>query len=115
MSKIIHTLYTVQHRGFTIFIYISYTLLFLAAIGISHYAPQYLNAMDYYVKIYVCLFLIIRFNPFSKIQFTELDRKVAFSAGLFILTTTAFAEYFAKISSKTTKYVKKQIKTNFKN
>ena len=112
MSKMNRTLYSIQDRGFTIFIYISYLLLFLAAIGLSHYAPQYLNEMDYYVKIYVCLFLIIRFNPFSRIKFTELDRKVAFSAGLFILTTTAFAQYFAKISSKTTKYVKDKIKTN---
>ena len=114
MSKINRTLYAVQDRGFTIFIYISYALLFLTALGFSHYAPQYLNGMDYYVKIYVCLFLILRFNPFRRVKFTELDRKVAFSAGLFILTTTAFAQYFAKISYKTSKYVKNRI-TSLKN
>ena len=110
MSKINQTLYTIQERGFAMFIYISYLLLFLTALGLSHYAPQYLSAMDYYVKIYVCLFLIIRFNPFRHIKFTELDRKVAFSAGLFILTTTILDQYFIKITSKTTKYIKKQLK-----
>jgi hypothetical protein len=35
------------------------------------------------------LFLIIRFNPFRKVQFTELDGRIAFSAGVFLLATTA--------------------------
>ena len=35
-----------------------------------------------------------RFNPLrEKPEFTELDRKIAFSAGLFILTTTALNQY----------------------
>jgi hypothetical protein len=59
--------------------------------------------MDYYVKIYVCLFLIWRFNPLrSNIQFTELDRKIAFSAGVFILTTTALNQYLDDVK----KYIK---------
>jgi hypothetical protein len=109
MSNISDTLYKIQEKGFKMFIYISYFLLFLTVVGLSQYAPQYIKEIDYYVKIYVCLFLIIRFNPFQNIQFTELDRKVAFSAGLFILTTTAFTQYFEKISSKTSKYVRDKI------
>ena len=35
-----------------------------------------------------------RFHPFrTNYEFTDLDRKIAFSAGLFILTTTALNEY----------------------
>jgi hypothetical protein len=94
------TLYKVQDRGFIIFIYVSYFLIIIAALGFSQLAPKYLYEMDYYVKMYVCIFLIIRFNPFRKIEFTELDRKIAFSAGLFILTTTAIAQYFDKIIAK---------------
>ena len=91
-----------QDRFFTIFIYTSYFLIIIAALGLSQIAPRYLNDMDYYVKIYVCLFLIIRFNPFRhRVEFTELDRKIAFSAGLFILTTTAIEKYVTKITKKT--------------
>ena len=57
--------------------------------GISSKAPQYLDDLQYYVKIYVSLFLIYRFNPFRRVKFTGLDAKVAFSAGVFLLTTTA--------------------------
>jgi hypothetical protein len=39
-----------------------------------------------------------RFNPLrEKYEFTELDRKIAFSAGLFILTTTALNQYLDQL------------------
>ena len=35
-----------------------------------------------------------RFNPLrTHYEFTDLDRKIAFSAGMFILTTTALNQY----------------------
>jgi hypothetical protein len=38
-----------------------------------------------------------RFNPLREnYEFTDLDRKIAFSAGVFILTTTALNEYLVK-------------------
>jgi hypothetical protein len=104
------SLQKIQERAFNIFICVSYLLIFATAFGFSKYAPQYLSDMDYYVKIYICLFLIIRFNPFRTIKFTNLDRKIAFSAGLFILTTTVLAQYFIKISKTTKNYLESKIK-----
>jgi hypothetical protein len=61
-------------------------------------APKYLDIMDYYIRIYICLFLIWRFNPLREnYEFTKLDRKIAFSAGLFILTTTALNQYLEQL------------------
>jgi hypothetical protein len=83
-------LYEYQNNFFNIFIAVSYILIILSFLGLSNTAQIYLNTMDYYIRIYICLFLIWRFNPFRKLdKFTDLDRKIAFSAGLFILTTTA--------------------------
>jgi len=88
------TLHTIQEYFFTCFIYISYILLFVSSFGLSNSAPIYIEKMDYYVRIYVCLFLLWRFNPFRKVTvFTNLDKKIAFSAGLFILTTTILKQY----------------------
>jgi len=39
--------------------------------------------------LYISLFLIYRFNPFRRVKFTGLDAKIAFSAGVFLLGTTA--------------------------
>jgi len=91
-------LHEAQSKFFSLFIYLSYVLLFISALGISEMQPNYyLDTMDYYIRIYICLFLMWRFNPLrEKPEFTELDRKIAFSAGAFILTTTALNQYLVK-------------------
>jgi cytochrome c biogenesis protein CcdA len=91
-------LHHLQENFFTVFIFTTYILLILSAFGLSSSAPQYLHYLDYYVSIYICLFLIWRFNPLrSKYEFTELDRKIAFTSGLFIFTTTALNKYLLDI------------------
>jgi hypothetical protein len=86
LSKKLHDL---QDRLFNVFIFISYLSYGLLLLGISTNAPKYLESLDSIVQIYISLFLIVRFNPFRKIVFTDLDRKIGFSAGLFLFTTTA--------------------------
>ena len=89
-----------QEKMFDIFIAISYLLIFISFLGFSS-ASLYLDNLDYYVRIYICLFLLWRFNPFRKIDtFTNLDRKIAFSAGVFILTTTALHQYLLDVKNK---------------
>jgi len=91
-------LHEAQSNFFNIFIYITYALLFISALGISQTAPKYLDSMEYYIRIYICLFLMWRFNPLrEKYEFTDLDRKIAFSAGAFILTTTALNQYLEQL------------------
>ena len=85
LSKHIHDF---QNTAFNIFIATSYILYICIALGLTATAPQYLKTLDYYIKIYISLFLIYRFNLFRDVNFTDLDRKVAFSAGLFLFSTT---------------------------
>jgi hypothetical protein len=82
-------LHSFQTQVFSFILYLTWILYFAIAFGLSANAPQYLNDMQYYVKIYVSFFLILRFNPFRRVRFTTLDAKIAFSAGMFLLTTTA--------------------------
>jgi hypothetical protein len=96
----------IQDKLFNIFIVFSYVIIFISFFGFSDSAPKYLENVDYYFRIYICLFLIWRFNPFRKIyKFTDLDRKIAFSAGLFILTTTALNNYVVDAKNKVQKIV----------
>lgn len=106
----IHRLLTsIQTTIFNYVVFISYILFFLIAFGLSAKAPQYLDSLQYYVKIYISLFLIYRFNPFRHVKFTELDRKVAFSSGLFLFTTTAINQiiqaYIKEIGGFINKYI----------
>jgi len=82
-------LYLIQKHGFSVIIYLTWVLYFAILLGLSANAPQYLDDLQYYVKMYVSLFLIVRFNPFTRVRFNELDGKIAFSAGVFLITTTA--------------------------
>ena len=104
------SLYHFQDKLFTIFIYVSYILIILSALGLSQTAPEYLKSLDYYVRIYICLFLMWRFNPLrSSYEFTELDRKIAFSAGAFILTTTALNQYLEYAKDKVKNLILKDV------
>lgn len=96
-----HQLLNLQERLFDIIIYISYLLVILSFFGLSQSAPKYLNTVDYYIRIYICLFLMWRFNPLrTYYEFTNLDRKIAFSAGAFIFTTTILNQYLASVKQK---------------
>ena len=89
-----NTLHKYQERLFDLIIYTSYFLIIVSALGLSESAPRYLANLDYYIRVYICLFLMWRFNPLrTHYEFTDLDRKIAFSAGAFILTTTALNQY----------------------
>jgi hypothetical protein len=98
--------YKFQDIFFSIFIIISYGVIILSALGVLHGYPNLFIQLDLYMKIYICLFLIIRFNPIQvwifnkKIIFTDLDRKISFTAGLIILTTTVIKEYILKFKNK---------------
>jgi len=90
-----------QERIFDITIYISYALIILSYLGVSRYNPAFLDDINNYTRIYICLFLLWRFNPFRHLdKFTNLDRKIAFSAGVFILTTTVLNNYLTTFTNK---------------
>jgi len=78
----------VQNNMFDLFRVLTWLLYFLILFGITATAPEYLDDLNYYVEIYVSLFLIYRFNPFRNVKFTELDVKITFAAGIFLLLTT---------------------------
>lgn len=65
-------------------------VLFL--IGIFQNKPLILVRFNFVVKIILALFLIYRFNKYrkTKIHFTELDRKVCYSLGIYIIIISFF-------------------------
>tara|TARA_B100000927_G_scaffold137031_2_gene110633 strand:- start:32369 stop:32692 length:324 start_codon:yes stop_codon:yes gene_type:complete len=72
----------------------SYVLYFFAMLGISSLAPQYLSRLRIFLKIYVALLLIYFYNPltYKEKKFTDFDRKLAFSAGIFLLLSTTIVD-----------------------
>lgn len=89
------TFYNTAHNFLKIFGNITKTLFILLFIGILqpigstnlNYIESFFFYVSFYVKILIALFLMYRFNDWRvhKIKFTELDRKVCYSAGTFII------------------------------
>jgi hypothetical protein len=95
-----------QEHVFDIVFVILYLLMVVAALGFSADSQKYIEQLDHYIKIYVCLFLIWRFNPLrSEYNFTKLDAKIAFTAGFFVLTTTSLNAYLTDLKNSTTKLI----------
>ena len=86
------TFFYLHNLLITMFIYITYSILLIYTLGFFDKGKEYLTILDSYMKIYVSIFLIIRFNPFSNNKFNDLDRKFAFTSGMLILSTTAIAQ-----------------------
>jgi hypothetical protein len=100
-----------QEYFFDIILNITYILIIIIALGLSQIAPTYLQTLNYYIKLYISLFLIWRFNPFRNVNtFTTLDIKIAFNAGLFIVTTTFLQDLLSKIPND---YVKNKLNNIF--
>ena len=84
--------------------YLTIILYLIAFIGLSFNAPKYLLLLQEIMKIYISIILILRFNPFYKIEFNknnyEFDRKIAFASGIFLLLTTGLSTYINNILNK---------------
>ncbi len=85
----------IQLHTFNIVLIVTWVLYIIIALGISAKAPEYLDDLQYYVKLYVSLFLIWRFNPLRRIKVTHLDVKIGFSAGVFLLATTFIGQFMS--------------------
>jgi hypothetical protein len=98
-------LHRFQNRMYDIVVYITWLLYIAIALGLSANAPEYLDDLQNFIKLYVSLFLIYRFNPFRRVRFTGLDAKIAFSAGVFLFATTAINNVLHNYLSELKQYI----------
>ena len=100
LSYIIENKY--HHKFFEYMLYASYVLFVVAFSGVYSIDPSYMSLLNSIIKYYVCIFLLIRFNPYTEddrhySEERKFDRKIVFSAGIFLLLTTGITEYTSYI------------------
>ena len=88
-----YELTAIQNYTFIAVTVLSYLLYFLLLLGVST-TPRYYDSIRTIVQVYISLFLIWRFNPFRQTQFNYLDKRIAFSAGVFLLSTSIITDIF---------------------
>lgn len=81
---------------FFVMLYILYFLYFLLFLGFEYLDIfEYISTINICVRLYVCGFLMIRFNPFRSIKvFNEFDRRIVFSSAIFLLTTIGITDLY---------------------
>ena len=82
---------------------ISFVFFFL---GILNSNVDIILQIAFVVKVLIALFLIYRFNNWrsEKVQFTDLDRKSAYSAGTFILLIS-FSDIIVQYTDEIRSYI----------
>lgn len=68
----------------------SFLLYIIVLFGVGGYAPQYLEVLKSFLRIYIGSLLVINYNPYTYInrKFGEFDRQLVFSSGIFLLLTS---------------------------
>jgi hypothetical protein len=71
--------------------YLSIILILATYTGVIYINPEYTLVLHNFIVYYVCIILLVRFNPFIKknplASYVEFNRNVAFTAGIILLTT----------------------------
>lgn len=82
-----------EDNFFKVVIGFSYLLIIASFFNVSVINDANQHIFQTYFRLYICVSLLIRFNPFVKRTFNSLDRKIAFSAGLLLITSTVLEKY----------------------
>lgn len=81
-----------HEKIYLFFYYLAWIMYIFSIIGISSFGLNFFQEVQHYLRIYISLFLIIKFNPWGIVskygKISNFDRIIAFQAGIFILTTT---------------------------
>ena len=90
---------------FFIGIFVTYVLIISLIFGFAgNSTGEYLSTLNFFMKIYVCILIIYRFNPFVKSKFTDFDKRLVFSSSIFLLSTVTIEEFF-KYFDKANKFI----------
>lgn len=73
-----------------------YAVYFVLFFGIINIDPEYINDLRWAMQVFVCVFLIYRFNPLKTHVLKPYDAKIIFSSALFLLVNTGLVELFER-------------------
>ena len=86
---------------------LSFVLYLLVFFGVGGFAPQYLDFLQYGLKLYVAIILIILYNPltYKERRFREFDRNIVFTSGIFLLLSSTILNNMESYFKEKTSYL----------
>ncbi len=103
LYELVNNSYELQRTAFIAHNYILAILYIALFLGFSTKAPIYIETLHNVTIVYICAFLIYRFNPYNGVtEYTDLDRMISFSAGIFILVSNVAKDIILYLRHKVT-------------
>ena len=65
----------------------------VAFLGIYYVNPEYSKYLSIFIRLFISVFLLIRFNPFSKVIINTNDSILISASAFFLLINTGVTEY----------------------
>lgn len=87
-----HHSHALQSKLFNYATYTLYILYIAVTFGLFASAPEYLTKLNTYLKLYISLFLIWRFNPWTHSRFSGYDKRIAYEAGVYLLLSVVLTD-----------------------
>lgn len=76
--------------GLILLLYILYGITFFHIIYVN---PMWIRLLSTLIQTLICLFLLVRFNPFRKHELREFDGQIIFASALLLLTNLVSTEF----------------------
>jgi hypothetical protein len=101
------TLDSIKKPIYLISIGILYLMYFLIFFGLFNINKEYTRLLGNFIQLGICLFLIIRFNPFRKHELREFDSVIIFGSAMFLLANLGITEYIIQFVRNKRSYITK--------
>jgi len=86
--------YTAQTYFITLgALHIAYVLVYF---NITKFNETILNYTDVAIQSFICAVLLLRFNPWRKVQMTDYDKHIIFGTAIILLGNLAITQYLLK-------------------
>ena len=82
-----------MYLGMMAMLYVLYIGIYF---GLTFADPRYVTILSKLIRLFVCMFLIIRFHPFKETHaLREFDEKIIFASAILLLTDLGITQYIS--------------------
>lgn len=80
-------------------------LYFVTFIGIIRVNSTYIHYLDVFIQLFICVFLMLRFNPFREHKLHKNDSIIIFGSAVFLLSNLGVTRWFYSYADHTVKNI----------
>lgn len=104
-----------SYKPFLILIILAHILYAVTLLGIIYINTEYIHVLNVITQTFICIFLLIRFNPYRDHKLHEYDVRVIFGSAILLLSNLFATEISKTFVGQYVNQLSKNIQTNVHN